>query len=139
LNSFSESRYEKIVQWRAAVDDEQAIRETISKWLTASKEGDLQTLATILDDDVLFVVLARPSFGKKEFLAGSPGKPFQFDSTVDVREVVVNGDWALTRVQLAIEITATKGAKTVRLGGPTMSVWRKSAAGRDANMVAPVE
>ena len=126
------------------MDDEQAIQETISKWLTATKEGDLQALDSILEDDVVFVVLGRPPFGKKEFLAGSQGKPYQFDSTADVREVVVNGNWALTRVQLAIEITATKGAKTMRLNGPTMSVWRKSATGRwriwrDANIVRSIE
>jgi uncharacterized protein (TIGR02246 family) len=126
------------------VNDEQAIREAISKWLSASKEGDSQTLAEMLDDDVLFVVLARPPFGKKEFLAASTGKPYQFSSTVDVTEVVVNSDWALTRVRLAIEVTATKGARAARFAGPTMSVWRKSEAGRwliwrDANMVAPVD
>jgi uncharacterized protein (TIGR02246 family) len=126
-----------------AMDDEQAIREAISDWLAASKEGDVQTLAAILDDDALFVVLGRPPFGKAEFLAGASGKPHRFDSSLDVRDVVVNGDWALTRVQLAIELTATRGAKAARFDGVTMSVWRKSATGRwliwrDSNMVAPV-
>jgi uncharacterized protein (TIGR02246 family) len=110
----------------------------------ASKEGDSQTLAAMLDDDMLFVVLGRPPFGKQQFLAASQGKPYAFDSTFDVAEVVVNGDWALTRVQLAVEVTATKDAKTVRFKGPTMTVWRKTATGswliwRDANMVAPLE
>jgi len=103
----------------------------------------LQSLAAILDDDMLFVVLGRPPFGKRQFLAGSQGKPYAFDSTFEVAEVVVNGDWALTRVQLAIEVTATKGAKTARFQGPTTTVWRKSATGnwliwRDANMVVPI-
>ena len=121
--------------------DENAIRETIAKWLAASKEGDSKALASMLDDDVLFVVFGRASFGKKEFLAGSAGRPYRFESTVDIREVVVHGDWALTRVQLTIEIPVTKDGKAMRLAGPTMSVWRKAAGRwviwRDANMVAP--
>jgi ketosteroid isomerase-like protein len=80
---------------------------------------------------------------RRNFWLGPPGKPHRFDSSLDVREVVVNGDWALTRVQLAIELTATRGAKAARFDGVTMSVWRKSATGRwliwrDSNMVAPV-
>jgi uncharacterized protein (TIGR02246 family) len=126
------------------LSDEQTIRETISKWLLASKEGDSEALAAILDDDMLFVVLGRPPFGKREFLAAGQGKPYAFDSAFEVAELVVNGNWALTRVELAIEVTATKDAKTVRFTGPTMTVWRKAAAGRwliwrDANMVAPTE
>ena len=125
------------------MNDEQTIREAISTWLEASKEGDATALATILDDDMLFVVAGRPAFGKKEFLAGSVGKPYRFESTTDVLEVVVNGDWALTRVQLQVEMVATIGGQTMRLRGPTMTVWRKSDTGhwriwRDANMVAMV-
>ncbi len=93
---------------------------------------------------MLFVVRGRPPFGKQEFLAGSQGKPYAFNSTVQVHEVVVNGDWALTRVELTIEVTATQGAKQMQFMGSTMTVWRKAASGqwliwRDANMVAPVE
>jgi ketosteroid isomerase-like protein len=71
------------------------------------------------------------------------GAPFRFESKVDIREVVVHGDWALTRVELDVEIVPTKGASPVKLSGPTVSVWRKTPQGRwtiwrDANMVAPV-
>jgi uncharacterized protein (TIGR02246 family) len=126
------------------VNDEQAIRDTISRWLVASKEGDAQALAAILDDDMLFVVLGRPPFGKQEFLTASQGKPHAFDWAFEIAEVVVNGNWALTRVQLAIEVTPTQGAKTARFEGPTTTVWRKAATGswliwRDANMVTPIE
>jgi uncharacterized protein (TIGR02246 family) len=126
------------------VKDEQAIRETITNWLAASKAGDSQSLGAMLDDDMLFVVRGQSPFGKREFLAGSHGKPYAFDATAEVREVVVNGNWALTRVELVIEVTAAQGAKQMRLGGPTMTVWRKAATGRwliwrDANMVAAVE
>jgi uncharacterized protein (TIGR02246 family) len=124
------------------MSDEQAIRETIARWLVASKEGDAQALAAILDDDMLFIVLGRSPFGKQEFLAGGQGKPYAFDSAFQIAEVVVNGNWALTRVELAIEVTMTMGAQAMRFKGPTTTVWRKAVTGRwliwrDANMVVP--
>jgi uncharacterized protein (TIGR02246 family) len=117
------------------MDDEQAIREAISEWLAASKEGDAQALAAILDEDALFVVLGRPPFGKAEFLAGASGKPHRFDSTLDVREVTVNGDWALTRAQLAIDVTTTKGAKTARFNGARLPL--SNAAARATTSAPP--
>jgi uncharacterized protein (TIGR02246 family) len=126
------------------MNDEQVIRETIQNWLAASKAGDAQSLAAMLDDEMLFVVRGQAPFGKREFLAGSQGKPYAFDATAEVREVVVNGNWALTRVELVIDVTATQDARQMRFMGPTMTVWRKAATAgwriwRDANMVAPVE
>lgn len=125
------------------MSDEQAIRDTIEAWLAASKRGDNAALASMLDDDVLFLTPAAPPFGKREFFAGGGGKPFRFDATVEIPEVVVHGDWALTRVELTIEIQAAPDAPLMKLAGPTMSVWRKAPGGRwmiwrDANMVAPV-
>lgn len=125
------------------MSDEDAIKDTISAWLAASKEGDRAALADILDDDMLFVVAGRPPFGKNAFLAGSPGKPYRFEARVEVLEVVVEGNWALSRVRLDIEFGLSEGAGVAHLSGPTMTVWRKSATGRwriwrDANMVAPV-
>ncbi len=125
------------------MSDEAAIRDTIHRWLKASKEGDTDALSSMLDDDVLFVTLGQAPFGKKEFFAGGGGAPFRFESRVDIQEVVVHGDWAVTRVRLEIEMMPAKDAALVKLAGPTMSVWRKTSDGRwtiwrDANMVAPV-
>lgn len=122
------------------MSDENAIRDTIREWLKASKEGDSRTLSSMLDDEVLFVVPGRQPFGKKEFFAQDSGAPFRFESEVDIREIVVHGDWALSRVHLKLEIMVAEDSETVRLEGPTMSVWRKNAEGRwaiwrDANMV----
>ena len=125
------------------MSDENAIRDTIHAWLEATRRGDSAALAAMLDDDVLFVIPDRPPFGKKEFFAGVQGAPFRFESRVEILELVVHGDWALTRVSLQIEIVPVRDAPGLRLAGPTMSVWRKDPAGRwliwrDANMVRPV-
>jgi uncharacterized protein (TIGR02246 family) len=123
--------------------DEQQIRSAIDTWLEASKEGDGQTLASLLDDDMLFVVAAGEPFGKKEFFAGGTMKPSLFESKADVREVVVHGDWAMTRLVLDLKIVPPGMTEAMTLKGPILSLWRKGADGRwrlwrDANMVAPV-
>ncbi len=124
-------------------EDEDAIRDAIRDWLKASKEGDSEALQALLDDDVLFVTPGQAPFGKKEFFAGEQGPPFRFESKADMLEVVVHGEWALTRMQLDLLITPARDAAPMHLVGPTMTVWRKGPKGRwmiwrDANMVAPL-
>ncbi len=122
--------------------DEDVIRANIDAWLRATKEGNAEALSSLLDDDVLFVVPGRAPFGKKEFFAGGTMAPLRFESKVEIAEVVVHGDWALTRIHLELQIEFSRDSGTMSLAGPTMSVWRKTPAGRwsiwrDSNMVAP--
>lgn len=126
------------------MSDEQAIRVAIECWLDATKRGDHETLASLLDDDMIFVVPGRPPFGKEEFLAEPSPPPHRFEADVDLHEVAVHGDWALSRLDLAIELEPTPGAGTIKLAGPTMSLWRRAPDGRwrlwrDSNMVAPTK
>jgi uncharacterized protein (TIGR02246 family) len=121
--------------------DEQQIRSAIESWLEATRQGDGETLASLLDDEMLFVV-AGGAFGKKEFFSGGTQKPSLFESNVDILEVVVNGDWALTRLVLDLKIVPPGASDAMTLKGPILSVWRKGPDSRwriwrDANMVAP--
>src|SRR5262249_35239639 len=54
-------------------DDERAIRELVNVWLAASKAGDLQTILSLMTDDVIFMVPGRRPFGKEAFAAASQG------------------------------------------------------------------
>jgi len=49
-------------------DEEQAIRQLVDTWLTASESGDLNTILTLMADDVIFMVPGREPFGKDEFV-----------------------------------------------------------------------
>lgn len=122
--------------------DEQAIREAIAAWLRASESGDLQTMLTLLADDVLFLVGGRAPFGKREFATENSGRAYKLEAKAEVREIGVHGDWAWTLCQVAVRMTPSKGAPEMRLAGPTLAVWKKNADGRwvirrDANFVAP--
>ncbi|MCE9583786.1 MAG: SgcJ/EcaC family oxidoreductase [Planctomycetes bacterium] len=122
--------------------DERAIRNAIALWLSATKAGDMPTVLSLLADDVVFITPGQPPFGKKAF-AGDGQKPYRFHGSARVREVVVSGDWAHTRCDVKVSITPARGAKAMRLAGPTLSIWRREKRGwvisRDANFVQPQE
>ena len=40
-------------------DDERAIRELIETWMAASKSGDVDTVLSLMADDVVFMVPGR--------------------------------------------------------------------------------
>ena len=121
-------------------EDEIAIRDLIATWIEASKKGDLQTVLSLMADDVVFMVPGR-SFGKEAFVAASQGmKGMNFEGRSEVQEVQVLGDWAWCRTHLTVIVTPPNG-NTVRRSGNTLSIFRRLSAGRwvltrDANMLA---
>ena len=76
------------------MNDEQAIRNLIATWLSASKAGDTETVLGLMSDDVVFLVCGRPPMrGKKEF-AASQGvlKDVEMDGVSEIQEVTVLGE-----------------------------------------------
>src|SRR5262249_1984232 len=122
-------------------DDERAIRELVSTWMRASESGDVNTVLSLMADDVIFMVPGREPFGKDVFRAASePMKSTRLTGSSDVREINVLGDWAYIRNYIEISITSPEGG-TVRRSGYTFSILRKQSDGRwllwrDANLVA---
>ena len=97
--------------------DERAIRELIDTWLSASKAGDLETVLSVMTDDVIFMVPGQAPFGKREFAAASRGmRDIRMEGTSDVQEIQVLGDWAYLRNYLEIEVTPPGGAPMRRTG-----------------------
>ncbi len=123
--------------------DEEQIREVISTWMAATKAGDVDTVLSLMTDDVVFLVAGRPPMRKPDFAAqaremAKPGGP-RFDGTSDVREVRVAGEWAYVWSELVVEATLPTGK--MRRQGPTLSIFRKEAGrwrlARDANLLGP--
>jgi uncharacterized protein (TIGR02246 family) len=123
-------------------DDEQAIRDLIETWMSASRAGDVATVLGLMTDDVVFMVPGREPFGKQAFASASAGmKGVAIDGAADVREVQVVGDWAYCRAHLRVAMTLPDG-RTDRRAGHTLTILRKGPDGawaiaRDANMLAP--
>jgi uncharacterized protein (TIGR02246 family) len=121
-------------------DDERAIRELIATWMKVSQAGDIETVLSLMTDDVVFMVPGREPFGKEAFAAAAQGmKGARMEGSSDIRELNVLGDWAYLRNRIAITITPPVG-EPVRRAGYTLTILRKGPDGRwrlarDANLL----
>lgn len=127
-------------------DDEQEIRNLVSTWMTATKAGDVETVLSLMSDDVVFLVPGRPPMRKADFAAASqaqagPDAP-QFDGTSEIQEIKILGDWAFLWTKLTVVVTPPGGAPPMTRAGHTLSILQKQngkwVLARDANQLAPV-
>jgi uncharacterized protein (TIGR02246 family) len=123
-------------------DDKQAIRDSVDRWLEASKKGDAKTLLSLLADDVLFITPGKEPFGKEQFAEANEqqAQEMKMEPSIDIKEIEVAGDWAWTRSFL--NVTFMQAGKTNKLSGHILTIWQKKSDGtwvikRDANFVKP--
>ena len=125
--------------------DEIEIRNLVATWLTASKAGDVDTVLSLMTDDVVFLVPGRAPMNKQEFAALSRvpagSKPPQIDSRSEIQEIVVSGDVAFMWTKLSIVMTPP-GGQAIDRAGHTLSVLKRVDGrwllARDANLLVPV-
>lgn len=126
--------------------DEQEIRQLVSTWMEASMAGDVDTVLSLMADDVVFLVPGQPPMGKAGFAEaaraqGGPEAP-RFDGTSEIQEIQVVGDWAYMWTRLTVMVTPPGGAPAMKRAGHTLSVLRKQdgrwVLARDANLLTLV-
>jgi uncharacterized protein (TIGR02246 family) len=125
-------------------DDEKEIRGLIDQWMRSTKAGDLETVLSLMTDDVVFLVPGSTPFGKKEFRENSKqhaDKSLEFDGTSDVLELTVAGNFAYVINKLTV-VTRTAGSERSERSGHTLTIFRKQDGkwllARDANLLTPV-
>lgn len=121
--------------------DERAIRDLIASWTAYSQSGEVERVLELMTDDVVFTVVGRPPFGKREFAESARKMPgLNLKAHAEVLEVAVRGDTAWSRVHLQVEMTSADG-KTQRREGDAMSIYVKHQGRwlltRDANLLGP--
>jgi uncharacterized protein (TIGR02246 family) len=128
--------------------DEREIRQVVATWMTATKAGDIETVLTLMADDVVFLIAGQPPMiGKAAFAAAARAQSGQaaprFDGTSDIQEIRVLGDWAFIWTKLRVVVTPPGGAPPMTRAGHTLSIFSKQngrwVLARDANMLAPVD
>ena len=127
-------------------NDEQEIRQLVATWMSATKAGDVETVLSLMSDDVVFLVPGQAVMRKADFAAAAQGKPGQespqFDGTSEIQEIKVLGDWALMWTNLTVVVTPPGGGQSMTRAGYTLSILKKQdgkwVLARDANMLAPV-
>jgi uncharacterized protein (TIGR02246 family) len=126
--------------------DEEQIRQLVATWMAASKTGDVDTVLSLMAEDVVFLVPGRPPMGKGEFAAAAraqagEGAP-EIDGTSEIQEITVAGEWAFMWTKLKVVATPRDGSAPVVRAGHTLTVLRKERGrwvlARDANLLAPV-
>jgi uncharacterized protein (TIGR02246 family) len=126
--------------------DEQEIRQLVSTWLAATKAGDVETVLSLMADDVVFLVPGQPVMRKADFAVAARAQfgqeAPQFDGTSEIQEIKIVGDWAFMWTKLTVVVTPPGGAQSISREGHTLSILRKQSGkwvlARDANMLAPV-
>jgi uncharacterized protein (TIGR02246 family) len=125
-------------------NDEQAIRELVVTWLSASKAGDTEKVLSLMAEDVVFLTPGQPPMRGKSAFASAQAELQQLDieATSEIQEIKVLGEWAYVWTHLSTVVTPKEGGATVERAGNTLSILQKQAGAwvivRDANMLAVV-
>lgn len=123
--------------------DEQAIRELMGAWHSATKAGDLGQLLKLMADDVVFLTPGKPPMaGREGFAAGfrQVMSKFQIDSSSEIVEIHVAAGWAYCWGKLEVKMIPRGAGSPVDRSGPVLTVLRKEpddrwVVFRDANML----
>jgi uncharacterized protein (TIGR02246 family) len=123
--------------------DEQAIRDLVALWHSATGAGDVATVLGLMAEDVVFLVAGHaPMRGRTAFESGLRKllATHRIESTGEVQEVVVSGELAYCWSQLTVRIVPLAGGEAATRAGSALSILRKQAGGawvvvRDANML----
>jgi uncharacterized protein (TIGR02246 family) len=120
--------------------DEEAIRNVITSWQEASRTGNLPKLLKLMTDDVVFLTPGQETMRKDVF-----AKNFEaltrvtIDSSSDIQEIIVTGDFAYCWSHLTVIITPKNNGAIIRRSGATLTIFRKDNGSwrlaRDANML----
>jgi uncharacterized protein (TIGR02246 family) len=125
-------------------NDEQAIRQLVATWLSASKAGDTEKVLSLMADDVVFLMPGQPPMrGKTAFAASQSGlQQFHLEATSEIQEVKVFEEWAYVWTKLSVVLTSRKGGASINRSGNTLSILKRQEGAwvifRDANMLAEV-
>ena len=127
--------------------DEDEIRGLVAAWLAATKAGDIETVLSLMTDDVVFLVPGQLPMGKATFAAAAKAQSGQdapkFDGTSEIQEIKVLGDWAFMWTKLSVIVTPLGGARPMTRTGHTISILKKEGGrwllARDANMLSPAK
>jgi uncharacterized protein (TIGR02246 family) len=124
-------------------DDERAIRDLISTWISASNAGDTQKVLSLMADDVVFLVAGQKPMRKADFVVSQTAiKDVAMEAKSEIQEIRIFDDWAYVWTKLSVVMTPP-GGKSVTRAGNTLSILQKRNGKwvlfRDANMLAEVK
>jgi uncharacterized protein (TIGR02246 family) len=128
-------------------NDEKEIRELVAKWMEATKAGDIDTVLSLMAEDVVFLLpeqrsmIGKSTFAEAARAMSASGAP-QFDGKSEIQEIKVLGEWAFMWTKLTVVVTPPAGGQWMTRAGFTLSILKKEngrwVIARDANMLSAV-
>jgi uncharacterized protein (TIGR02246 family) len=123
--------------------DEQAVRQVIDDWMTATAAEDVDKISTLMTEDVVFLIAGHePIRGRKTFIDGQREmfKHVSVEVKSDIKEIQVSGTLAYCWNHLTVNVQPKDGGAAVSRSGFVLSVMKKNPAGewqlyRDANLL----
>lgn len=124
-------------------NDEQSIRELIATWHRATAAGELPHVLRLMAEDVVFLTSGQPPMrGREAFAVGFQLilQHHRIESSSEVEEIKVTGDWAYCWSHLRVTVTPRQGGPPKRRAGSALTILHKQSGGawvvyRDANML----
>ncbi len=124
--------------------DEQAIRNLVAQWHSATAAGNVEAVLRLMAKDVVFLVAGHPPMkGRSTFEKGLRGllTSHAIESSSEIQEVEVSGNLAYCWSMLNVRIAPKAGGSPVVRSGSAVSILRKQTDGswlvvRDANLLA---
>jgi len=124
--------------------DEQAIRDLVFTWLSATKAGENETVLSLMAEDVVFLqadqepLRGRAAFAKTQQAMAN----VDIDANSTIQEIRVFGDWAYCWNHLTVMVTPHTGGVPMKRAGHVLSVLQKQNGRwvivRDANLLTAV-
>ena len=94
--------------------DERAIRDLVALWHSATAKGDVDTVLSLMAEDVVFLVAGKPPMrGRSSFEQGLRALLTQhrIESTGDVQEIEVSGNLAYCWTNLSVRVVPLAGGE----------------------------
>jgi uncharacterized protein (TIGR02246 family) len=126
--------------------DEQAIRDRVALWHSATATGDIDTVFGLMAEDVIFLSAGKaPMRGRATFAQALRTllKQSRIESKGDIQEIEISGSLAYCWTNITVRVVPLSGGKGTLRTGSTLSIFRKQPTGswvvvRDANLLPPV-
>jgi uncharacterized protein (TIGR02246 family) len=123
--------------------DGEAIRDLVARWHAATAAGDVETILTLMSEDVIFLVPGQPPInGRATFEKGlrSVLKSHRIESRGEIKELEVSGDLAYCLNFLRVRMIPLNGGVETSRSGNALTIFHRQKDNswlliRDANLL----
>lgn len=124
-------------------EDERAIRDLMATWMRATREGDRETVLSLIAEDALFLLPGHAPITKAAFAETQQAiANVRYEADFEIKDIEISGTLACVWSYLTVEVVMAEGPPMKRAGN-VLTVFRsengKWRLARDANQLTQVD